>query len=158
MSPADYFEPYLKNLLTILRGNGIDFFSQDLTAYKTKQEVIDDLLEDQQQFETQKYKERAKNYERLEHDLILWHFVKDKRPLRPESPIDAEYWIVTADYRFLGFDAHKQRTMGTAVPICLHPFLQLDCFSSGFPRRPSLSRRCSARCDFHRFDPDGWRR
>ena len=82
--------------------------------------MIDDLLE-QQAFEKNKYGDRAKNYPRLEHDMVLWHFVKDKRPLRPESPIDAEYWIITADYRLLGFDAHKQRRMGTEVPICLHP-------------------------------------
>lgn len=58
VSPADYFETYLRNLLTILRGNGVDLFSQDLGAYKTKQDMIDDLLE-QQDFEKQKYGERG---------------------------------------------------------------------------------------------------
>jgi hypothetical protein len=118
--PADYFEPYLKNLLTILRGNGVDLFSQDLGGYKKKQDVVDDLLT-QLEFEKQRFGERAKNYERLEHDMVLWHFVREKRPMRIESPLDAEYWIVTADYRFLAFDSHKQRTLRTEVPICLHP-------------------------------------
>lgn len=53
--------------------------------------------------------------------MVLWHFVKDKRPVRVESPIDAGYWIVTADYRLLGFDSHKQRELSAGVPICLHP-------------------------------------
>lgn len=120
VSPADYFEPYLNNLLTILRGNGVDLFSQDLGSYRKRQDVIDDLLE-QQDFETKKYGDRAKNYERLEHDMVLWHFVRDKRPARVESPIDARYWLVTADYRLLGFDAHKQRQLAEMIPICLHP-------------------------------------
>lgn len=64
VSPANYFEPYLHNLLTILRGEGVELFSQDLAAYKTRQDVIDDLLE-QQKFEKRKYADRAKNYERL---------------------------------------------------------------------------------------------
>ncbi len=139
VSPSDYFEPYLRNLLTILRGHGVDLFGQDLAAYKTKQDVIDDLLE-QQAFESQKYGERAKNYERLEHDMVLWHFVKDKRPLRPESPIDAEYWIVTADYRFLGFDAHKQRKMGTEVPICLHPTTLTQLLQFWVPQTPEFEQ------------------
>lgn len=120
VSPADYFEPYLNNLLTILRGNGIDLFSQDLGPYRKRQDVIDDLLL-QQDFEKKKYGDRAKNYERLEHDMILWHFVRDKRPVQIESPIDAGYWLVTADYRLLGFDAHKQRELKSTIPICLHP-------------------------------------
>ena len=120
VSPADYFEPYLNNLLTILRGKGVEIFSQDLRGYGKRQDVIDDLLQ-QLEFERAKYGERAKNYERLEHDMVLWHLVKDKRPVRVESPVDAAYWIVTADYRLLGFDAHKQQQNSTAVPICLHP-------------------------------------
>jgi hypothetical protein len=139
VSPADYFEPYLKNLLTILRGNGVELFSQDLSFYNTNQDVIDDLLQ-QQEFEKQKYGERAKNYERLEHDMVLWHFVKDKRPPRPESPIDAEYWIVTADYRFLGFDAHKQRKIGSEVPICLHPTTLTQLLQFWVPQTPEFEQ------------------
>jgi hypothetical protein len=106
VAPTDYFEPYLKNLLTILRGHSVDLFNEDLSEYGVEQDVIDDILE-RQKFEAQRYGNRAKTYEQLRHDMVLWHLVKDKRPLRPESPIDAEYWIVTADFRLLGFDAYK---------------------------------------------------
>lgn len=120
IAPTDYFEPYLKNLLTILRGHGVELFNEDLNRYGVEQEVIDDILE-RQTFETQRYGINAKTYEQLRHDMVLWHFVKDKRPLRPESPIDAEFWIVTADFRFLGFDAYKHRKITSDVPICMHP-------------------------------------
>lgn len=120
VAPADYFEPYLRNLVTILRDNGIELFNADLTKYRLKQDVIDDLLV-QMEFEKKKYGQNAKNYERLEHDIAMWYFVNDKRPPRPDSPIDAKYWIVTADYRLLGYDAYKHRNMVSEIPICLHP-------------------------------------
>jgi hypothetical protein len=120
VAPTDYFEPYLKNLLTILHGHGVELFNEDLSKYGVEQDVIDDILE-RQTFEAQRYSNRAKSYEQLRHDMVLWHFVKDKRPLRPESPIDAEYWIVTADFRLLGFDAYKHRKITSDVPICMHP-------------------------------------
>jgi hypothetical protein len=120
VAPADYFEPYLKNLVTILRDNGVELFNKDLATYKTSQDVIDDLLAGID-FEKQRYGPAAKNYERLEHDVVMWHFVDDQRPLRPDSPIDAKYWIVTADYRFLGYDAFKRRGQFGEIPICLHP-------------------------------------
>jgi hypothetical protein len=120
VAPTDYFEPYLKNLLTILRGHGVELFNEDLTKYGLEQNVIDDILE-RQTFEIQRYGPNAKTYEQLRHDMVLWHFVIDKRPIRPESPIDAEYWIVTADFRFLGFDAYKHRRITSDVPICMHP-------------------------------------
>ena len=137
VSPADYFKPYLHNLLTILRGNGVDLFSQDLAAYKTRQDVIDDLLQ-QQEFENKKFGDRAKNYERLEHDMVLWHFANDKRPVQVESPIDANCWVVTADYRLLGFDAHKQRQMSAVVPICLHPATLTQLLQFWMPQTPEF--------------------
>ena len=114
-------------------------FSQDISAFKTNQDVIDDLLQ-QKEFEKQRYGDRAKNYERLEHDMVLWHFVKSKRPLRPELPIDAEYWIITADYRLLGFDAHKQKRMGTEVPICLHPTTLTQLLQFWVPQTPEFEQ------------------
>ena len=120
IAPADYFEPYLKNLLTILGDNGVSLFNQNLSSYRTRQDVMDDLME-QLDREKQRYGPYAKNYERLEHDMILWHFANDKRPPRPESPIDAEFWVVTADFRLLGFDAYKRRKTTNEIPICLHP-------------------------------------
>lgn len=137
VTPADYFEPYIKNLLTILRGNGVDLYSEDLNRYKKDQGVIDDLLL-QLEFEKKKFGEKAKNYERLEHDMTLWHFVKDKRPLKAESPLEAEYWVVTADYRFLGFDNYKQNKMDTEIPICLHPATLTQLLQFWVPRTPEL--------------------
>ena len=132
VSPSDYFEPYLKNLLTILRTRGVEVFNQDLSSYSTKQEVIDDILE-RQTFEKQRYGASAKSYEQLRNDMVLWHFVKDKRPVRPESPIDAEFWIATADFRFLGFDAYKHKMIANDLPICMYPAALVQLFRFWVP-------------------------
>lgn len=120
VTPADYFEPYLKNLVTILHDNGVDIFNEDTARYRTRQDVVDDILQ-QRDFEKQRYGPTAKDYERLEHDIVLWHFVDDKRPPRPDSPLDAKYWIITADFRLLGFDAFKHKDGIGEIPLCLHP-------------------------------------
>lgn len=137
VAPADYFEPYLRNLVTILRDNGVELFNADLSPYKMRQDVIDELLI-RMDFEKQRYGPTAKNYERLEHDISMWHFVSDKRPPRPDSPIDAKYWIVTADYRFLGYDAFKQRGMSSEIPICLHPIAVIQLLQFWVPMDSEL--------------------
>lgn len=133
ISAEDYFGPYLKNLIQILRSKGIEFFNQKIDHYRTDQEVIDDLMA-RLEFEKNRYKHAAKGYEELEHDMVLWHFVRDKRPTRVESPVEAQYWIVTVDYRFLGFDAFKRRDPGNNIPICIHPTVLIQMLQFWIPR------------------------
>ena len=41
----EYFGPFVKNLIAILRSKGVELFNQDLAPYKKRQDVIDDLLD-----------------------------------------------------------------------------------------------------------------
>ena len=120
MTPKEYFSPYIDNLLTIAREIGVEIFNEDTSALSMRQDVIDDINE-QTNYETEKYGENAKSYKPLEHDIILWHFLKDKRSIKLESPLDAKYWIVTIDFRFLGFDEYKRKQGEFNLPLCLHP-------------------------------------
>jgi hypothetical protein len=129
----DYFAPYLTGLIATLRANNIEFFNEPMEAYGTKQEVVDDILASCE-FEKGKYKERAKTYEQVEHDVILWHFVAGKRPVRVESPMEAIYWVATVDYHFLGFDLFKRRNSENQVPICLHPTALIQMLQFWLPR------------------------
>lgn len=105
--------------------------------YGTKQEVVDDILA-RFEFEKSKYKDRAKTYEKLEHDIVLWHFVAGKRPVRVESPLEAIYWVATVDYHFLGFDYFKRRSSGNQVPVCLHPTALIQLLQFWLPRTPQF--------------------
>lgn len=137
ITAQDYYGPYKNDLIQILRSSGIEFYNTDLSEYKTKQSVIDDVLA-QIEFEKEKYGARAKSYEKAQHDIVLWHFVNDQRPGDAESPANAEYWIVTVDFRFLGFDAYKRRFNGSELPVCLLPSQFIQLLQFWVPRTPQF--------------------
>jgi hypothetical protein len=133
----DYLAPYLTDLVQVAKSKGIEFLDEDLVAYATKKEVVDDILTQQQYEEKRPVGTRIKSYETIEHDMILWHFTKDKRPSYIESPLEAGYWITTVDFRFLGFDAYKRKSQGE-IPVCLHPATLTQIFQFWVARSQSL--------------------
>jgi hypothetical protein len=136
LSSADYFDPYIRDLTTIMRAAGVELFNENMDGYSMKQDVIDDVVE-QVDFE-EKNRDRPKSYEAIKHDMILWHFTRDKRPVNVESPIEAKYWIVTIDYRFLAFDGYKRRSINANVPVCLHPTNLIQMLQFWIPRSPEF--------------------
>jgi hypothetical protein len=141
-SAEDYFDPYITDLITIMRTKGVELYNEDVSHYKTKQSVLDDIVS-QLKVEQIRYKHRAKNYERLEHDMILWHVTNDNRPVTIDSPLDAKYWFVTIDYRMLAFDKlkrsiRKRQGRDTVVPICLYPTALIQMLQFWVPRTPEF--------------------
>ncbi len=137
LSAREYFAPYLSDLLAVLRSRGIELYNANINQLTVSQPVIDDIL-GQQEFEQRTYPDRAKPYEALRHDVALWHLVAQRRPAGLQSPLDAVYWVVTVDYRLLGFDAFKQRRLGLSVPLCIHPTVLLQALQLWEPRSPDL--------------------
>jgi hypothetical protein len=129
----DYFDPYIKDLIRILRSKGVEFFDADIEGYRARQDVLDDVVQ-RLEFEQQRYGDRAKDYKGLLHDMVLWHFVHDKRPMRVDSPLQCEYWVVTVDFRFLGFDAFKRRRIPGQMPVCMHPSALIQMLQFWSPR------------------------
>jgi hypothetical protein len=152
---ADYFGPYLEDLLPIIRSNGLELYNAPVDGYTMRQDVVDDILV-QREHELQLPSERRKSYEQLLHDVCLWHFVKDRRPALVESPADAKYWVVTVDYRFLGFDAYKRQGATAAVPIVVHPTTLIQLLQLWLPRTPAFEeaivRSLRFAFLFHEFD------
>ena len=66
--------------------------------------------------------------------MILWHFVSDQRPNYIESPIDSRDWILTVDYRLIGFDEYKQKHAGSKITLCLHPTSLIQLLQFWVPR------------------------
>ncbi|HPG61401.1 MAG TPA: hypothetical protein PK586_05295 [Casimicrobium sp.] len=128
----DWFDPYLNNFVSVARGKNVELYNEKLDEYATRQDVIDDihlLIEAEKRRNS-----RRKSYEMIEHDMILWHLVDDNRPAYIESPIDAKDWILTVDYRFIGFDEHKQKKASAKVPTCLHPTSLIQLLQFWVPR------------------------
>jgi hypothetical protein len=119
LSPRDYYKPIIDNLVMYLQQKGVEISTDDYSYLRIRQDVIDDILR-QQQYEDRQFSDRKKTYKQIEHDIVLWHSVKDKRSSIVESPQDAKYWIITLDYRLLGFDEFK-KTLADKIPCCLLP-------------------------------------
>lgn len=133
-TPDEWFSPYISDFIAIAREKGIEFYNNTMDEYPTKKDVVDDIHQ-VQEFEVGRYpKEQRKSFEKIQHDLILWHFVKDKRPGRVESPIDAENWVLTLDFRLIGFDKYKSRQLNSPIPICLHPTSLIQLLQFWIPR------------------------
>jgi len=133
LTAEDWFEPYLKDFVAIARAKGIELFNDGLNALATRVDVTDDILS-LLEYEKTRDESRRKSYEKVAHDVIMWHFICDNRPDYVESPIDVQDWILTVDFRFIGFDEHKQRQSGSKVPICLHPTSLIQLLQFWLPR------------------------
>ncbi|MGC2518278.1 MAG: hypothetical protein WA373_04130 [Burkholderiales bacterium] len=133
LTPEDWFDPYLSDFVAVTRGKGVEFFNESLDSYAQRQDVVDDILyvlDFEQRFDEGK----RKSYQKVAHDMILWHFVKDQRPAYVESPIDARDWILTVDFRLIGFDQYQQRKAGSKIPLCLHPTSLIQLLQFWVPR------------------------
>ena len=160
----DWFDPYLNDLVLVARGKGIELFNERLDSYTTDQDVVDDILlvKEQEKKRNEKFRgNRSKTYEMIKHDMILWHLVKDKRPAYVESPVDAEYWILTLDYRLIGFDELKQKQANSNIPICVHPTSLIQLLQFWMPRTKEFEEAIlgSMRLPFlfHEFDTEAER-
>jgi hypothetical protein len=124
ISPSEYFEPYINNLEDILESKNVHYWSDtsfSVNNYSVRQDVIDDIS-DRLDYERARYGYKAKSYKNLKHDVILWHYVYEKRNIPTKThPVDTRFWIVTLDYRYLSFDRYKNRNALSPIPICVHP-------------------------------------
>jgi len=131
--PEDYFAPYLFQLIELLQTKGIQLIEEDLDLLR-KNPVIRDEIEQQLEFLQKTHGQDAKSFYSVEHDVVLWNFVKQKRPARIDSPISAKYWVITVDYGFLQYDAYRRRLNSSILPICLHPTSLIQMLQFWIPR------------------------
>lgn len=155
ISPQEYFEPYINDLVTILKSKGIEVFGRSIQHLHTRQDVVDDILLQGEREQT-KCDEKQKSYKVLQHDMTLWHVVNDTRPFTLESPLDAGDWVITLDHRLLGFDSYKQRVNTRKIPVCLHPTALIQLLQFWVPMSEDVQENIlnSIRLPliFHQFD------
>lgn len=120
LSAKDYFAPYYDDIRTILGAHNVNILHGEDDHYATDQPTIDDAV-DQKAFYAAKARagRREKSYETIWHDMVLWHYVDDRRPDIVDSIFDAQWVGVTIDYSLLAFDIHKRH--GKGLPVIVHP-------------------------------------
>lgn len=158
LTAEEWFDPYLGDFVIMARSKGIELFNQKLDGYSTRQDVVDDIL-NVLKYEEKLPEARRKTYQKIAHDMVLWHFVNDKRPAYIESPIDAIDWIITVDFRLIGFDEHKQKQAKSKVPLCIHPTSLIQLLQFWLPRTKEFEEAMlgSLRLPFlfQNFDAEG---
>jgi hypothetical protein len=155
VSAEAYFEPYLDDLVTIARSKGIELYNENTDKLGTRQDVVDDIL-DQQKREERKG-DAAKPYESIHHDVVAWHCVNDRRSAASKGPLDAASWLVTLDFQLLGFDSFKHRSQASYIPVCVHPTVLVQLLQLWLPREEAVDDAMlqSLRPMLpHEFDPD----
>lgn len=134
LTADDWFDPYLNNFVPLAQAAGVELYNENLDHYGSRQDVVDDIDRVMEHEKNKFPKERRKTYEKVAHDIILWHSVKDKRRAYVESPADAKEWILTLDFRLIGFDTFKLRQSESHVPLCLHPASLIQLLQFWVPR------------------------
>ena len=120
ITAREYFDPYLNNLTPILKSKNVQVYNERTDRYRQRQDVIDDV-HDMVASEGETEGERQRRYNAGLHDSILWHFVHDKRPAVFESPLEANFWVVTNDYRLINFDKRRRNDTNSSAGVCIHP-------------------------------------
>lgn len=158
LTAAAFFQPYLDDLRTILRGKGISVLDAHPTVYNQRQDVVDDVLDEQHREEVELTEDRRKGYESLLHDAVLWHAVHDRRSPDADSPFEVEFWAVSMDWRLISFDRRKRSSNQSRLPVVLHPSNLVQLVQFWVPRSKELEESLvdSLRLPlfFQSFDPD----
>lgn len=155
ITAKDYFDPYFNDIKSILNSYGVHVLNGEDKKYATDQSTIDDAL-DQKSFYASRTLagKREKTYERIWHDMVLWHFISDKRPEINDTIFDAEWVCVTIDFAFIAFDNHKRR--GTGIPLLVHPASLVQAFQIIIPSDENLEKTILALMQmpflFEKFD------
>ena len=153
-----YFQPYIDDLRTILAGKNIHVLDAHPGVYNMRQDVVDDVLDEQGREEREVPEARRKGYDTLLHDVVLWHAIKDRRNNRSETPFEVEYWAVSIDWRLMAFDKKKMSLNESQLPLVLHPSSLVQLIQFWVPRSAILEEGLvdSFRLSlyFQNFDPE----
>jgi len=133
VTPEQYFQPYLHQLIELIDEKGVRVYDQNVDILRNNQ-VIKGEIEYQLELQKNHSIRKQKTYFTLEHDVVLWHFIKNLRPARVENPIKAGYWAATIDFGLLGYDSHKRKHNPESLPICLHPTALIHMLQFWVPR------------------------
>ena len=143
LNASDYFRPYINNTIQVLKSKGIELLDEKAEDLKTLQEVQDDISRQKAFYKSQKNvsgRWRGKSDAVIEHDILLWHFTKSKRPDSYVSPIEANYWLISIDSSLMGFDRFKMRLYQTSPAVCVSPSAFIQMLQLWLPRTPEFER------------------
>jgi hypothetical protein len=158
ITTREYFEPYHDNIRALLDQFGVSILHGEDEKYSTDQKTIDDTL-DQLSFYKQKFindPKRQKSFDQISHDMVLWHFISDRRPEICDTVFDAEWIGVTIDFGLMAFDSFKRH--GRGIPSMVHPASLVQVLQMLIPNNINLEQTILALMQmpflFEPFNPE----
>lgn len=136
ISAADYFAPYLRSMLAVIRQHGLEPHNIDVKELEEREEVLADVR-NQESYWVWKGQPRPRM--QILHDVMMWHYCSMQRENSPASKERAQWWVVTVDFSLLSFDRWKTRrgrhaADGGRVPTCIHPVNLVQMLGFWLPR------------------------
>lgn len=140
ISAKDYFDPYHNDTVSLLAQHNVNVLEDAENRYSSDQATIDDALEQQTFYKSKFMNEpkRQKSYEQIWHDMVLWHYISDRRPSVADTVFEAQWVGVTIDYGLMAFDSHKRK--GRGIPSMVHPAALVQALQMLIPADENLER------------------
>lgn len=137
VSITEYAEILAHDLESMLNALGVDVIEADMSEYSMRQDVVDSI-NDQIDFErAHRAESDRREYDLIRHDMMAYHWVVDQRPSDMKTGLDAGIWLITLDFRLLGFDRYMCRVHKTAQ-ACLHPSTAVQMLQFWVPSTEAL--------------------
>ncbi|RWO07656.1 MAG: hypothetical protein EOS07_17815 [Mesorhizobium sp.] len=140
ISSKEYFDPYHNDTVSLLNQHKVHVLEGDEEKYASNQATIDDAIEQQAFYKSKFINEprRQKTYEQIWHDMVLWHYISDRRPSVSDTVFEAQWVGVTIDYGLMAFDSHKRK--GRGIPSMVHPAALVQALQMLIPADENLER------------------
>jgi hypothetical protein len=133
LDAKDYFDRYINDLNEERTPKGVEFIDLRINDDDIKREVAQDV-EQQLKYEKNHFMKKGKGKKQLQHDVDLWHLVRSKRRMETNPHLDAYFWIVTEDTRYLQFDERQRNSSADEMPVCVSPSVLIQTLQFWIPR------------------------
>jgi len=120
LSIVEYADMLSHDLETRLESLGAIIVDEDLAAYSMRDDVVNSINDQLAYEKANRPESHRREYQVVKHDMVAYHWVMDHRPAQMRTAVDAGYWLVTLDFRLLGFDRYRCRGKSRAQ-VCLLP-------------------------------------
>ena len=150
VTPTSYFQPYINNMEIILGDLGISIIDDSESIIRERVSFLDkvrDWLADDSHDRS-----RAK----IVHDIHALEFVKEKRKDVVKSLVDAEWWLMTADF---GLQRYEKKSMNhsSKYALSMNPGEMVQILRFWVPRSEYLAQALVSGIRlpfvFHKFGP-----
>jgi hypothetical protein len=123
----------------LLENKGVQIWYESTEDFEKDGKVRSDI-DGQLHFQKISPSVRAKTWQELQHDVMLWNFVNKQRAVGVTNPLRARYWVVTIDESLRVFDGYKKKVTRSDIELCIGPTQFVQMLQLWVPRSIELEQ------------------